>query len=107
MNIRLKVSGWKNLKTVKIKSLKYQKQELIQSFAKSGNKYYIAQRRGDDVFVSTCSIDSKNDKILNFDQNSTMRLKGFAHGQTFEFVECDGKMYMLLGTRSERIFRSR
>ena len=33
-----------------------------------------------------------------------MRLKGFAHGQTFEFVECDGKMYMLLGTNVRKDF---
>ena len=91
-------------KNINDKDPKISKAKAIQSFAKSGNKYYIAQRRGDDVFVSTCSIDSKNDKILNFDQNSTMRLKGFAHGQTFEFVECDGKMYMLLGTNVRKDF---
>lgn len=76
----------------------------IQSFAKLGNKYYIAQRKGDDIYISTCSVDSNKKKVLKFDDNSTMKLEGFAHGQTFEFVQCDGQMYMLLGANARKEF---
>ena len=56
------------------------------------------------IYISTCSVDSQNNKVLNFDEKSTMRLKGFAHGQTFEFVSCNGEMYMLLGTHVRKEF---
>lgn len=56
------------------------------------------------IYISTCSVDSQDNKVLNFDEKSTMRLKGFAHGQTFEFVSCNGEMYMLLGTNVRKEF---
>lgn len=83
---------------------KISKAKAVQSFAKLGDKYYIAQRKGNDVLVSTCSIDSEDKKVLNFDDNSTMKLKGFAHGQTFEFIQCDGETYMLLGANVRKEF---
>lgn len=97
----IKVEEFKNPSDNKPKT---SKARAVQSFAKLGDKYYIAQRMGGDVLVSTCSIDEKDKKILNFDDNSTMRLKGFAHGQTFEFVDCDGKTYMLLGANVRKEF---
>lgn len=83
---------------------KTSKAKAVQSFAKLGDKYYIAQRKGNDVLISTCSIDSKDKKVLNFDDNSTMKLKGFAHGQTFEFIQCNGETYMLLGANVRKEF---
>ena len=86
------------------KPSKTQSARAIQSFAKLGHKYYIAQRVGDDLFISTCSIDKEKEKTIKFDDNSTMRLNGFAHGQTFEFIKYDGEMYMLLGVHVRKDF---
>lgn len=97
----IKVEEFKNSNDNKPKT---SKARAIQSFAKLGDKYYIAQRKGNDVLVSTCSIDSKDKKVLNFDDNSTMKLKGFAHGQSFEFIQCDGETYMLLGANVRKEF---
>ena len=76
----------------------------IQSYAKYGSKYYIAQRVGSDVFVSTCTVDKDNPKVLNFDENSTMRLNNFAHGQTFEFVKYGKEVYMLMAGNTRKEF---
>lgn len=84
-----------------IKPSKIAKAKAIQSFAKLGEKYYITQRVGKDVFVSTCSKDKD---VLQFDDNSTMRLKECAHGQTLEFIECGGKMYMLMEANVRKKF---
>ena len=102
--IEFEIKGIKLEKDLDTNNPKTSSPTAVQSYAKLGDKYYIAQRKGNDIFISTCSVDSQDNKVLNFDDGSTMRLKGFAHGQTFEFVSCNGEMYMLLGANVRKEF---
>ena len=49
-------------------------------------------------------MDKDNPKVLNFDENSTMRLNNFAHGQTFEFVKYGKEVYMLMAGNTRKEF---
>ncbi len=104
--IEFKISGIKIEKFDNKNDLKpeIESAKAIQAYAKLGDTYYIAQRKGDNIYISTCSIDKNKNKVLKFNDNSTMRLNGFAHGQTFEFVDYNDEMYMLLGANARKKF---
>lgn len=81
------------------------KPKAIQTYAKLGDEVYVVQHIGNDILVTACKENPENHKELLFDENNTMTLEGFAHGQTLEFFKSSsGKVYILVGTNVRKEF---
>lgn len=75
----------------------------IQAYTKVGNDLYITQRKGETIYITKCKLLEGKKRVYQPDGKS-MKLAGFAHGQTLDAFEFKGETYLLLGANSRASF---
>lgn len=99
---------WARKTTLKLNNVMYKITKLnyklaIQAYTKVGDDLYITQRKGEKIYITKCKLVEGKNRVYQPDGKS-MKLTGFAHGQTLEAFDFKDETYLLLGANSRAGF---